>query len=111
MEFAKIFDDLTFLNFNNVVLNLITSFPWDALRLKLSNSNFITFSVKNAFDYSIIIIRRIYYDNGTDAVTIPHLFTKIVNASTQKKNRDRIKEIKNALKLHEKPINHFVIKY
>ena len=42
-EFAKIFDDLTFLNFNNVVLNLIASFPWDTLRLRLSNSNFLTF--------------------------------------------------------------------
>lgn len=103
------FNEIIWLNLNIIVLTKIIRFPWKELRIYLSYKYFIDTLYKNYLEYSIIIIRKIYFDSGTATTTLRKLKNDLCRSLSDEKRRDikaNAKAIEIELKAFEEPINN-----
>ena len=89
-------DELTTLNVNIFIINKIRKFPFDVF-CEPYDWTFFYMVINNIFEYSIIIISRLFKDTGIDCFTLPKFTNKIISKyikpGYRKDLTDRIKEV------------------
>jgi len=89
-------NELTTLNTNIFIINKIRKFPFD-LFCTPDNSTFFYMVINNFFEYSIIIISRLFKDIGKDCFTLPEfkkrIILKYIKPEYKMDFMDRIKEV------------------
>jgi len=82
-------NELTWLNLKILLLRKLREFPWKTLRLEYMYLTFINTIYKGLFEYSIVIIRRVYFDNRKDVMTLKKFAERELNSYPQElKNID-----------------------
>lgn len=103
------FNEIVWLNLNIIILTKIIRFPWKELRVYISYRYFIDTLYKNYLEYSIVIIRKIYFDTGTGTTTLRKLknhFCRALDEDNRTKMKERTKAIEAKLMQFEEPINN-----
>lgn len=93
-------NELTWLNMNILLLKKLRDFPWQPLRLDIMYRNFFNTTYKGLFEYSIVIVRRAYYDKRNDVITLKKFAEKIFSIFP-----NELEEIDTQLKNYEEKIN------
>jgi len=108
-QMNHLFHEIVWLNLNIIILTKIIRFPWKELRVYFSYKFFIDTLYKNYLEYSIVIVRKIYFDTGEGATTIRKLKNDLcrkVDEDTRKRIKLKIKPLEADLKKFEEPINN-----
>jgi hypothetical protein len=103
------FNEIIWLNLNIIILTKIIRFPWKELRIYISYRHFVDTLYKNYLEYSIVIIRKIYFDNGSGTVTLRKLKNGLCRTLTDEKRKnikEKTKAIETELQTFEEPINN-----
>lgn len=106
MEFFQ--NELTILNANIFIINKIREFPFD-LFCTPDDSTFFYMVINNFFEYSVILISRLFTDSSNDCFTLPKFRDKIISQYIRPKYRKdfmhRIEEV-NFENLTSDILNH-----
>jgi len=90
------YGELITLNTNIFIINKIRKFPFD-LFCTPDDYTFFSMVINNFFEYSIIIISRLFKDTGRDCFTLPKFKNKIISIYIKPKYKSafikRIKEV------------------
>jgi predicted DNA binding protein len=90
------YGELITLNTNIFIINKIRKFPFD-LFCTPDNRIFFSMVINNFFEYSIIIISRLFKDTGRDCFTLPKFKNKIISLYIRPEYKsnfiERIKEV------------------
>jgi len=104
-----IYSDLVWLNVNYFILKKIKTFPFKELNLEVRFAQVMNSMVKNYFENSIIIVRRLYYDTNSDFISLKLLKNEILKEKN-KTNRSflnsKIKDKENTLQAYDSKINN-----
>ncbi|GAH17866.1 unnamed protein product, partial [marine sediment metagenome] len=94
MEFFH--NELTTLNTNIFIINKIIKFPFDIFCYP-DDRTFFSMVINNFFEYSIIIISRLFKDTGNNCFTLPEfkkrIILKYIKPEYKKDFISRIKEV------------------
>jgi len=93
-----IYSDLVWLNINCFVLNKVKRFPAEELELVISFRTIIQSLVKNYFENSIVIIRRLLYETNSDFVSLYSMKNEVMEGKSQNEKdsiKNGLKKIKN----------------
>jgi len=89
-------NELTTLSTNIFIINKIRKFPFDLFCIP-DDSTFFSMVINNFFEYSIIIISRLFKDTGKDCFTLPkfkkRIILKYIKPEYKRDFIDRIKEV------------------
>jgi hypothetical protein len=100
--------ELIWLNLTVSVARKIIDFPWTELNVMGKYKHFANVTFKNNFEYTVVIIRKLYYDTDKDCLTLPKLKNKIVkNLTGQEKTilKAELKPIELVLRSYADTIN------
>jgi len=89
------YSELITLNTNIFIINKIRKFPFD-LFCNPDDCTFFHMVINNFFEYSLIIITRIFKDTGKDCFTLPKFINKIISKYIKSEYRKLfIQRVKN----------------
>ena len=103
------FNEIIWLNLNIIILTKIIRFPWKELRIYVSYRHFIDTLYKNYLEYSIVIVRKIYFDKGVGTTNLRKLKNDLcrhIDDVKRRRIKEKTKAIEAELSKFEEPVNN-----